>query len=459
VSDLPAEWYNPYPGLPFPVQALLWFLLAVILTTFAAISVLMTKAYLELRRQRRERREGNEADFLWVFVVPALDEEVTIADCVARLDAVEATNRVILVVDDGSDDATPRILAGMDVPGLRILRREPPRARVGKPAVLDHAWTYIHDDLLDRPEFAAWPHDRVIVCVMDADGRLAPDALPAVAGVFAHDDRVAGVQTLVRIYNRGRYLTWAQDVEFGVTAFVYQLGRSGWGTANMGGNGQFNRLSALDSIAADLGTEYGPWRDRLTEDQDIGVRLIQAGWKGIQLVEAQTEQQGLTNLRSLMGQRIRWAQGAWQCVALLRGIGRGQMPPLARLDSVVYLLMPALQLLMGVGLLLALFFFAFRDVPFFSGWPMLVFLLALGFFPGFAALAMTSPPGLRRLPRAVIGVLPYLAYTWLTWVAFPLSLIRQALGIRTWKRTPREPLNANLPNPATALGDHKAGPA
>lgn len=45
-----------------------------------------------------------------------------------------------------------------------------------------------------------------------------------------------------------------------------------WGTAGLGGNGQFNRLSALDEIA----DHDGPWHDRLTEDQDLGLRLIAA---------------------------------------------------------------------------------------------------------------------------------------------------------------------------------------
>ncbi|MFD0855981.1 hypothetical protein ACFQ07_27325, partial [Actinomadura adrarensis] len=135
------------------------------------------------------------------------------------------------------------------------------------------------------------------------------------------------------------------------------------------------------------------------------------------------------------------------------GVGHGRMPALARLDAIVYLLMPALQLLMGLGLVLALFFFIVRDTPFYAGWPMLVFLLVLGFFPGFAALAMTSSPGLKRLPRAVIGVLPYLTYTWLTWPAFPISLARQTLGITGWARTAREPLDANLPDRTTATAE------
>ncbi|NLU68822.1 glycosyltransferase [Streptomyces sp. HNM0574] len=461
MSGTPSRWYDPYAGLPVPVQVLMWFLLAVILATFLSVGFLMARAWFELRRQRRDRDAADESDFLWVFVVPALNEEVTIADSVSRLHAVEATHRVILVMDDGSDDRTPEILAGLDAPGLEVVRREPPRARTGKSAALDHAWEYIRHEVLARPEFASWPRDRVVVGVVDADGRLAPDGLPAIAGALARDERVAGVQVLVRIYNRGRYLTWAQDVEFGVTAYVYQLGRSAWGTANLGGNGQFTRLTALDDVATDANmpayTRHGPWRDRLTEDQDIGVRMHQAGWRCVQLVVTRVDQQGLTNLRRLVKQRVRWAQGAWQSVALLRGVGRGGMSPLARVDTVIYLLMPALQLVMGLGLVLALFFFAFRDTPFVAGWPVLLFLLALAFFPGIAALTMTPPPGLRQLPRALIGVLPYLAYTWLTWIAFPVSLLRQTLGITGWTKTAREPLDANLPDHAT-LPEDPPGP-
>ena len=108
--------------------------------------------------------------------------------------------------------------------------------------------------------------------VVDRRRRRAPrtaDAPPYAAGHFA-DPEVGGVQSLVRIYNRHRLLTWIQDVEFSVYGYLFQAGRNGWGTAGMGGNGQFNRLSALDDVA----DGRGPWRDRLTEDQDLGLRLI-----------------------------------------------------------------------------------------------------------------------------------------------------------------------------------------
>ena len=98
----------------------------------------------------------------------------------------------------------------------------------------------------------------------------------------------------MRIYNRGGLLTWMQDVEFGVYGSLFQEGRNDWGTAGMGGNGQFNRLSALDDVT----DGDGPWRDRLTEDQDLGLRLAGAGWEGRQDLRAAVSSR-LSTLRPL----------------------------------------------------------------------------------------------------------------------------------------------------------------
>jgi len=45
----------------------------------------------------------------WIFLVPALNEELTIRDSVARLVAIPVAHRRIVVIDDASDDATPRL--------------------------------------------------------------------------------------------------------------------------------------------------------------------------------------------------------------------------------------------------------------------------------------------------------------------------------------------------------------
>ncbi len=105
------------------------------------------------------------------------------------------------------------------------------------------------------------------------------------------------MQSLVRIYNRHHLLTWFQDIESSIFGRLFQVGRNRWGTAGMGGNGQYNRLAALASIDTAQQPDEdrqiasrGPWRDRLTEDQDLGLRLMVAGWSCRQDNRASIEQ-------------------------------------------------------------------------------------------------------------------------------------------------------------------------
>ena len=157
------------------------------------------------------------------------------------------------------------------------------------------------------------------------------------------------MQALVRIYNRGGFLTNMQDLEFAIYGSVYQAGKNREGTAGMGGNGQFNRLSALDSIVE----EAGPWRDRLTEDQDIGLRLLSAGWRSHQEVRAEVHQQGVPRLRPLLRQRTRWAQGNLQSIDLLASTLRAPFSRGARLEEALYLFMPLWQTAVGLGFVTA----------------------------------------------------------------------------------------------------------
>lgn len=428
-------WYDPYAGLPTVVDILFWCILAITITSLLSVVLLRINAG---RARRRSLPDADESDFLWVFMVPALNEEVTIADSVARLRAVQATHKTILVIDDGSDDGTPDVLERLDGPDLSILRRDLPDARRGKSAALNAAWRHVHDVVLEGGD-SEWSTDRVVVVVVDADGRLSVDAPQNFARHFA-DDRMAGVQSRVRIYNRRGWLTWAQDVEFAVFGGVYQLGRTAWGSANMGGNGQANRLSALDEVAVD----DGPWRHRLTEDQDIGVRLLQSGWRGAQEMTATVEQQGVSSLRRLYRQRTRWAQGAWESVGLIGGTGRARVSPLARVDMAYYLITPALQLLTGSALISAVLLAIFDDLPFWRGaWPMLAFYLLLSFGPGFLGL-LTRGKGWRGVVVAVLCVLPYTVYSWLIFPVLVRGLLRMLSGRSTWAKTAREPIDGGV---------------
>lgn len=431
---------SPWWSLPIFVIALTLILVSVLSTL-----ILGNRSRSEGRRERdddREFPELSEADFLWVFVVPALNEEVTIADSVGRLAEVEVSNRVILVVNDGSDDATGEILAGLDPADLTVLTRVPPEAREGKSEALNAAWRYLHARVLAEGRWSGWPSDRVIFTIVDADGRLDPRA-GRMSWHFS-DPEVGGVQSLVRIYNRKTPLTWAQDVEFGVFGNLLQRGRMSWGTANMGGNGQFNRLAALDSVAVpDAGGRPGPWRaGRLTEDQDIGLRLLHAGWRGEQARTITVSQQGLNSLRLLYRQRTRWAQGGWQVIdlagAVLRDRSHGLM---AKLSQLWYLATPIVQAWVGLSVVLSIVFLVTGQVR-----PHWTIIMAVLFY------LFTAVPGIvgvlharrgRRVRDVVVDLLiahGYLIYSWLIYPVVYRALLRQLFGVRSWVKTKREAL-------------------
>jgi 1,2-diacylglycerol 3-beta-glucosyltransferase len=432
---------SPFAGLPVGWQVVFTLaLLVVVAMTAWTLNLYVRGARWVAAERRRVRRAGDmdrggEApttadDLLWIFLVPALDEAVTIADSVARLAEVDVRDRRIVVIDDGSGDATPQVLAGIDHPELRVIRRDLPEARRGKAAALNQAYRDLDD--------AGWSRDRVVVGIVDADGRLAADAPRHIAHHFG-DPRVGGVQARVRIYNRRRVLAWFQDVEFGVYGHLFQAGRNRVGTAGMGGNGQFNRLSALD----DLAVGEGPWRDRLTEDQDLGLRLTERGWKGRQDLHAVVEQQGLPRLRPLLRQRTRWSQGNLQALGLAGAVARAPFGRLARGELLLHLGLPFLQGMIGSVLICALVLAATGVAPWWAEGP--TWYLAVAYLLAFGGTVLGCVAARRGdgIRGRLVGFLTGHAYAFYSWLLWPVLLAatgRQLRRRREWSKTAREPL-------------------
>lgn len=418
----------PFQDLAWPWQTLFAICLVVVLAMFLWTLLLFTRAHSVLVHPPEVPPEGSDG-FRWVFLVPALNEEVTIADSVARLLAMPLKQRRVLVIDDGSEDRTPEILADVRHPDLVVLRRDPPEARNGKAAALNHAYRTL-SDISDR--------HRTIVVVVDADGRLDRDAPTFVAGHFV-DERVGGVQSLVRIYNRGSFLTWLQDLEFSVYGYLFQAGRDHWGTAGMGGNGQFNRLSALDQLA----DHEGPWHHKLTEDQDLGLRLLAAGWLGRQDLRATVDQQGLSRVKPLLRQRTRWSQGNLQALALRRQVARAPVRRAARLEQLAYLYMPLWQGIVGLGLAADVVLWATGTAPIWDygpSWELgLFYALAFGgtIMGCIAACARRGPIG---WVKGFLLAQLYTPYTWFVWPVLLRASVRQLTARGEWAKTEREPL-------------------
>src|SRR5262249_6236456 len=158
-----------------------------------------------------------------------------------------------------------------------------------------------------------------------------------------------------------------------------------------------------------------PWRDRLTEDQDLGLRLIAAGWKGRQELRATIDQQGLTKARRLLNQRTRWSQGNLQAVDLTRKTMRAPFPAGARSELRLYLLMPLWQGIVGVGLLASLFLAVSGEAPFWGGggptWQLAFFyVLAFG-GTILGCVAARAGNGLAGVLRGILVAQAYAPYT------------------------------------------------
>ncbi len=390
---------------------------------------------------RRGQRTPTASPTVFWIVVPCLNEERVVARTVgAALDLAAPDARTeVLVVDDGSDDATPEVLTAIDHPRLRVLRRDLPEARQGKGAALNAAYRWI------RAESAARGDDptRVAVGVIDGDGRGEPHLLQEVAA-FLRDPRVGAVQCRVRIHNRNRVLGAIQDIEFGSIANASQVLRDSVGTVGLGGNGQFTRLSVLTELGED------PWSECLVEDLELGLRLHLAGSRIRYISRAAVTQQGLVDPRRLIRQRTRWAHGNLQCGRYLpRLITSRRIRNSSLLEMLHYLFAPWFNALGTVALLGVWAYAAIRlamntPTPFAPSWPD----LGLGLAVWLGVLVM---PGLiwgvlhrgqlrdERLSRTLVAGLMYPFFLVLGLVSTWRAVGQYLTGRNTWTKTERLP--------------------
>ena len=131
------------------------------------------------------------------------------------------------------------------------------------------------------------------------------------------------------------YKRQLQDIEFACIANSSQTLRDRLDSVGMGGNGQFTRLSELIRLGE------SPWTACLVEDMELGLRLHLAGVSIRYCSTAVITQQAVVDVRRLLRQRTRWAQGNLQCGRHLRGLlGSRHIGSVGLLDFLYYLVAP-----------------------------------------------------------------------------------------------------------------------
>src|SRR5699024_1852962 len=131
----------------------------------------------------------------------------------------------------------------------------------------------------------------------------------------------------------------------------------------------------------------------------------------------------------------------WQAFSLLRGVGRPELSLPARIDSVFYLVTPALQLLMGTSFVLSVAMWVLQLGPRSATiWWVLVVFLALSLGPTVVILLLRHRPWYSRA-LGILLVLPYTSYSWIIYPLLAASLLREAMGRNTWSKTPRQSID------------------
>ena len=414
---------------------------------YFAISVALgirvaTRGGLTLGSQEREAPPAvlERHDGLY-FIVPCLNEELVIGETVRRL--LDQPGCTVVVVDDGSTDETAlraRLAAQQrgEPERLLILTRHGEDSRQGKGAALNAAYPLVLRHVRER----GLATDSVIVAVMDADGRLSPGAIGSALALFS-DDRVGGVQLVVRIRDRRKLIGQFQDIEFWMISALSQFARSISGTVSLGGNGQFTRLNALEGLDGE------PWSRSLTEDLDLGLRLIAKGWRITTPVNGYVDQQPVDTLPRLLRQRTRWYQGHMDSIRRLPELWRStRVNEVAILEVTSYLLVPWLIVLPWSILQQWIFYQIFASsgqgvfatdlggLPWQMTYAVLWYLLSFApnLFIGFIYARRTRAVTLRR--ALVLGHL-MIAWNYIGYAAAWRALFRIVLRRNNWTKTSR----------------------
>ena len=311
------------------------------LTIYFIVTCTMYNIFLLVVIARGHSKKGEDYGHYFSIIVPARNEGTVIHATLERVLNLNYPPELfeVVIINDGSTDETETVVRSLqhNYPRLKLINVKPSNGGQGKSAALN---TGFADFLLAWRGIEIKPRNRWIIGVFDSDATPKSDILKKVSFQF-NDPTVGGVQTLVRIKNaKTSWLAKLQDIEFLAFARVIQFARTNFaGSVALGGNGQFVRATALDTVAVEYQEQY--WNNlSLTEDLDLGVRLLTNQWKNVYIDNTDVSQEGTETLLSMFRQRERWAWGTLQTLnnfVLKASFWRTKASLKTKIDISVYL--------------------------------------------------------------------------------------------------------------------------
>ena len=269
-----------------------------------------------------------------LIVVPAYNEEASIADVVTEINSLKK-NYDIVVIDDGSSDRTYETVRAafrkeIDSGRVLLLAKE----NGGKASAANYGLNHVTE-----PIFVA----------IDADTVIHPEAIVRMVQHFS-DPKVGAVAGNAKVGNRVNLWARWQALEY-ITSQNFE-------------RRALNTVGAVSVVPGAVGAwrttavrEVGCYhQDTVAEDADLTMSLLQAGYRINYEDRALAYTEAPVNASGLMRQRFRWSFGILQAVvkhrsALRRGRALGwiALPNIVIFQILLPLVSPFIDVMYIVG--------------------------------------------------------------------------------------------------------------
>lgn len=296
---------------------------------FACINVtygaLMFLSWMKVRRFRRENKTVPAHELPAVsFIVPAFNEESLIVETIQTYLSLPHQKKEIIVINDGSNDQTFRLLQNMF-----MLKRQDEKSSAFRSILFPELIVLEapHMGKAQALNFGIAHAQNELVCTMDADTIPTARGVEGCLRAFAQDPKLISAGGVIQVLNshvlkhnspvevqtRG-WLTSFQGLEYLRTFLCERLGWSLTGsTILISGAFCMLRKEAIRKVG-------GFRKDSITEDLDLIIRLRkayrgqEANFRTLPLTTCYTQVPG--DRKHLMVQRMRWQMGLVETLRL-----------------------------------------------------------------------------------------------------------------------------------------------
>ena len=274
------------------------FLISVILIWFMIgyQFIFSVYGYINFIKSLKERKQIDTKTFEYpscTILIPAHNEAMVISYTIEAMLAMEypKDKLTIMVINDGSKDATKEIIEGYAAKDSRVVLFDVPQGQggKGKSRALNLGVKQVTTDL---------------IAIYDADNTPDPKALHYLVANLIADKELGGVIGKFRTVNKDRnMLTRFINIETLSFQSMLQAGR--W---------------QLHNIATLPGTNFVMWKwlidklngwdeEALTEDSELSIRIYELGYKIKFCPYAITYEQEPEKWSTWIKQRVRWVRG------------------------------------------------------------------------------------------------------------------------------------------------------